>query len=81
MTYRPAPLALAAFIRDTRPDWDPTEVQQAIDRARTTGWAYEHFVSALIRTAFDKDATPRDVDYMRPKVPPRPASWSGGEAA
>jgi hypothetical protein len=81
MSHMPAPLALAAFIAETRPDWDRLQIQQTIDRARTVGWAYEHFVGALIRTAFDKDATPAEVDHMRPKTPPRPTSWTRGEAA
>ena len=75
--HRAAPLELAAFIAATRRDWEPLHIQQAIDRARGNGWAYENFVSSLIRTAFDSHATsPREVDHMRPKTPPRIESWT-----
>ncbi len=76
MTHQPAPLQLADFIAATRSDWEPREIQQAIDRARGHGWAYTHFVGALWRTACDDDAGPRDVDHMRPRTPPRPESWA-----
>jgi hypothetical protein len=73
--HRPAPLELRDFITATRPDWNPLHIQQTIDRARGHGWAYEHFVGALWRTACDPDATPRDTDHMRPKTQPRHESW------
>lgn len=75
-SYQPAPLELRDFVAATRPDWEPLAIQQAIDRARGHGWAYEHFVGALWRTACDPDAAPRDVDHMRPKTQARPESWT-----
>lgn len=76
MSHRVAPLELAAFLAATRPDWDPLEIQQAIDRARIVDWPYEHFVGAVLRTAWDDDATPQDVTHMRPRGRIR-RPWTG----
>lgn len=67
MTRQLAPLELAAFLAATRPDWDRMHIQQAIDRARQAGWPYEHFVGAFVRTAWDDQAAPGEVDHHKPK--------------
>ncbi len=66
MAHQLAPLELAGFLAATRPDWEPLEIQQTIDRARSAEWPYEHFVGCMIRIAWDDDSKPGEVDHMKP---------------